>query len=86
MNESDRIKTQIIGVDDPSNIVNVKVLSGEVLLITMVKQKLKEGQKFSTVDPESGQVADVIEANDGILKMKLQDGSEKDLGKLPTFT
>jgi hypothetical protein len=86
MNEEEKTKGQIIGVDNSSNPTNVKVLSGEVLLITTVKEKMKQGQKFSTVDPESGQVSDVIEASDGTLKMKLPDGSEKDLGKLPTFT
>jgi hypothetical protein len=86
MNEQEKIKGQIIGIDNPQNIVNVKVMSGEVLLLTTVKDKLKEGQKFSVVDPESGQVADVIESSDGQLKMKLADGTEKALDKLPTFT
>ena len=82
MNEEEITKRQIIGVDS----TNVKVLSGEVLLITSVIEKLQQGQKFSTVDPESGLLADVIVADDGTLKMKLPDGDEKSLDKLPTFT
>ena len=82
MNEEENIRLHIIGI----NGTNVKVLSGEVLSITSVKEKIQEGQKFSVVDPESVLVADVIVADDGTLKMKLPDGSEKTLDKLPTFT
>lgn len=81
MNELDTI---IIGIN--TDVTSVKVMSGEVLLIAKVKEKLREGQKFSTVDLESGQVADVLESSDGTLKMKLVDGTEKSLEKIPIFT
>jgi hypothetical protein len=86
MDEADKIKTQIIGVDNPSNITNVKVLSGEVILVETVKQRIQEGQTFSTVDPETKQTVDVVVGSDGVLKMKSEDGTEKTLDKLPTFT
>jgi len=86
MDEAEKIKTQIIGVDNPSKIVNVKVLSGEVILVETVKQRIQEGQTFSTVDPETKQIVDVIVGSDGTLKMKDVDGGEKALDKLPTFT
>jgi len=86
MNEGDKIKTQIVGVDNPSNITNVKVLSGEVILAETVKQRIQQGQKFSVVDPETKQTVDVVVGADGVLKMKDANGTEKTLDKLPTFT
>jgi len=86
MSEEENIRSQIIGVDNPKNIVNVKMLSGEVELVKTVIEKMKAGQKFSVVDPETHEVVDVIAGDDGTLRMKGGDGNSKTLDKLPTFT
>lgn len=86
INDMSDSTNQVIGVDNPKNITNVKLMSGEVLLVQTLKERIEQGQKFSVVDPESKQTADVVVGTDGVLKMKVGDGEEKSLDKLPTFT
>ena len=79
------IKSLIIGVDNQLNVAKLKLLSGEVLSVQEVREKLKNNQKFVALLPSSATVVDVVAEEDGTLVMRTQDGSKASLGKLPTF-
>lgn len=79
-------KEQVVGVDNPKNVKNVKLMTGEVLLAQTLKERIEQGQRFSVVDPDTKQTADVVVGNDGVVKMKTSNGEEKPLDRLPAFT
>ncbi len=73
----------IIGVDNPNDVKQFKLLTGKLLTVEEVKEKLKGGQKFSSLVVGRAGLVPLEVQPDGVLSLIDSDGNKTPLERIP---